>query len=756
MNNVMLELTRITQEVAQAETPEAQVQIIVDAISEVIQIDVCSLYIKNENNDMALLASHGLTTHLPIIIPMGKGIVGLVAQSRHTINMVDPEKHPDYFYVAQSNEEKFHSFCGVPLVFRGDVIGVLTVQSCNAVKLGSEQEAFLTTLASHLALLTPNLPKQKTHKSSNNLRYLGLSGASGIAIGTARLSLSVHIMDAPEKHSENPTQELTQWHELHAAVVAEIQKERNTVEKTLGEGLASIIDAYQMLLADPTFINRVEDEINAGKNLLTAIKHTIHYFSELFRSMDDPYLRARHEDINHLGDKLYQSWLGKNVIVQTSEIDGPIILIGNHISVSDIVSLPTDKLAGIVCIAGAALSHIAVFANALGIPAVMGVGELKDLEEGEPVIVDGNTGHIIRRPTSPVIDEYQAIVNTRMAFDRQLHSLCALPATTTDGAYIELLANSGLQADVMPGIQNGADGIGLYRTEIPFMIRSSLPSEDEQVDVYQHLFHAYANKPVYIRTLDIGGDKPLPYLPIMKEENPALGWRGVRFTLDNLQLMIAQLRAIIRAAEGRDDIHILLPMVSSTAELDRCIALLDDACQQLVEEGITVQRPKMGIMIEVPAAISLLPFLHDKLDFISIGSNDLSQYLLAIDRNNPLVGKFYEPLHPAVIHEIHRIVNIAEKFSLPISLCGELASDPVAVMLLIGLGVRRFSLSSSKLPLIKWIIRSISLKDAKSFSQQALEQDNASAIRKLGISTLSSLGIEFNAAQPILLGEISL
>ena len=756
MNNVMLELTRITQEVAQAETPEAQVNMIVDAISEVIQIDVCSLYIKNENNDMALLASHGLTSHLPVIIPMGKGIVGLVVQSRHTINIIDPEKHPDYFYVAQSNEEIFHSYCGVPLVFRGDVIGVLTVQSCKPVKLGSEQEAFLTTLASHLALLAPNLPKQKMHKSNHNLRYDGISGASGIAIGAARLSLSVHIMDAPEKHSENPAQELIHWHELHSMVVAEIQRERNTVEKTLGEGLALIIDAYQMLLADPTFLKRVEDEIYAGKSLLTAIKHTIHYFSELFRSMDDPYLRARNEDINHLGDKLYQAWLGKNVIVQPTEINDPIVLIGNHISVSDIVSLPTDKLVGIVCIAGAALSHIAFFANALGIPAVMGVGELKDLEEGEPIIVDGNTGRIIRRPSTHVIDEYQSIINTQMVFDRQLHSLRELPATTTDGTHIKLLANSGLQADVMPGIQNGADGIGLYRTEIPFMIRNSLPSEDEQVEVYQHLFHAYANKPVYIRTLDIGGDKPLPYLPVVEEENPALGWRGVRFTLDNLQLMMTQLRAIIRAAEDRDDIHILLPMVSSTAELDRCIALLDDACQQLIGEGRTVQRPKMGIMVEVPAAISLLPFLHNKLDFISIGSNDLSQYLLAIDRNNPLVGKLYEPLHPAVIHEINRIVNIAEKFSLPISLCGELASNPVAVMLLIGLGIRRFSLSSSKLPLIKWIIRSISLKDAKYFSQQALEQDNASAIRQIGMRTFSQLGIEFNATQPLLQGDLSL
>ena len=753
MKNVILELTRISQEVAQAETPETQVQMIVDAISDVIQIDVCSLYLKNINNDMELLANHGLAANLPIVIPEGKGIVGLVVQSKRTINMINPEKHTDYFYVAQSNEEKFHSFCGVPLVFRGEVVGVLAVQSCMPVKLDSEQEAFLTTLASHLALLVPNLPKIRTSETNSNIRYDGISGASGIAIGAARLSLSVHIMDVPEKYSENSTQELALWHELHTSVAAEIQHERDTVEQTMGAGLASIIDAYQMLLADPIFSNRIEDEINAGRSLLTAIKHTIHYFSELFRSMDDPYLSARHEDINHLGDKIYQVWLGKHVVFEPLEIKEPIVLIGNHISVSDIVSLPTDKLAAIVCVAGAALSHIAVFANALGIPAVMGAGELKDLEEGEPLIVDGNMGQVIRYPSATVVVEYQNIISNRMEFDRQLHKLCELPAKTTDGVFVELFANSGLQADVMPGIQNGADGIGLYRTEIPFMIRSSLPSEDEQVEVYKHLFSAYIGKPIYVRTLDVGGDKPLPYLPVMEEENPALGWRGVRFTLDNLQLMVTQLRAIIRAANGNDNIHILLPMVSSVSELDQCIALLDDVCQQLTIKGTTVQRPKMGIMVEVPAIISLLPFIHEKLDFISIGSNDLSQYLMAIDRNNPLVGKYYESLHPAVVHEISRIVNIAEEYSLPISLCGELASDPIAVMLLMGLGLRRFSLSSSKLPLIKWVIRSISIKDAEFFSQQALMQSNASDIRRIGMETFDNLGVELNATQFIQRGD---
>ena len=747
MQKIMLELTRITQQAALAETAAEQVQYVVDAISEVIDVDVCSLYLHNVEKEMVLLASHGLASHQPVVNPAGMGLVGLVALSRHTINITEPAERPEYYHASQTDEEQFHSFCGVPIVMRGQVIGVLVVQSRLPVILGSEQEAFLTTLAAHLALLVPTSPVQLVQRSQKNLRYAGISGAPGIAIGTITLIQSKRLADLPDTSAQDPLHELTQWQILKGEVVEAIQREREVVEKTLGESLAAIVDAYQMLLADPAFVDKVEGEIKAGRSFLTAIKHTVHYFSELFRGMDDPYFRARHEDIDHLGDKFYQVWLGQNTEQIPINSDEAMVLMGSQISVSDIVSLPADKLAAIVCFAGAALSHIAVFANALGIPAVMGVGELESVMEGEQVIVDGNIGQVVRNPSAIVMTEYQSLLNNRRDLDKQLQELSDLPAITSDGVRIELMANSGLQADVMPGIRNGADGIGLYRTEIPFMIRDSLPSEDEQVDVYRQVFQAYAGKPVYIRTLDVGGDKPLPYLPVIAEANPALGWRGIRFTLDNTQLMMTQLRAIIRAAEGKDNIHILLPMISAVTELDECVELLDDACQQLSAEGETVVRPKLGVMVEVPALISLLPFLSDKLDFISIGSNDLSQYLLAIDRNNPLVARLYDPLHPAVIHELKRIVDVARKHHLPVCLCGEMASDPLAVMLLIGLGIRHLSLSSSRLPLIKWVVCSVSSKEAGSFAKQALQLDNAIAIRRLGISTFERLGIDLGNTQ---------
>jgi phosphotransferase system enzyme I (PtsI)/phosphotransferase system enzyme I (PtsP) len=361
----------------------------------------------------------------------------------------------------------------------------------------------------------------------------------------------------------------------------------------------------------------------------------------------------------------------------------------------------------------------------------MGVGELM-LTNGDEIIVDGDNAKVILWPEGELLKEYKKISKDQRLLDRSLATNVGLPSETLDGVSIDLFANAGLQADMRPGLRNGAQGVGLFRTEIPFMIRQSLPTENEQADVYRELVNVYQNKPVYIRTLDIGADKPLPYLPHVSEENPVLGLRGVRFTLDNAQLMMTQFRAIMRAAEGSENVSVILPMIGSTHELDQSIYLLNEAYEELLEEGYLVCKPKLGVMLEIPAVISLLPFWRDKLDFVSIGTNDLSQYLLAIDRNNPQVAKLYDGLHPAVLHELSRAVKIAKEIDLPLSVCGEMASDPVAVLLLLGMGVRRLSISSSKIPLIKHLVRSISISEAERALKEALTLDSSAAIRACG------------------------
>ncbi|MGR6872359.1 phosphoenolpyruvate--protein phosphotransferase [Pseudomonas sp. HK3] len=748
MNNTILQLTRIVQQVALAESPAQQVRLIVDSISDVIQSDVCSLYRANSDQNMVLLASHGLSYKSSVMIPHGKGLVGLVAKSRHPVNVKEAAAHDYYFYLPQTQEEKFVSFCGVPLVLFGKVIGVLVVQSRQAELLDKESEGFLVALASQLALIVSDIPMESKIEDQND-RYMGIKGAPGIGIGNVRLCLSGELNTVPDAECKDIDATIESLHQLLETVKHDIKNEQVALGSDMPDSVSAIFDAYKMLLADQALIDKVIQEIRLGHWLPYALKLAINHYSEIFHAMDDAYFRARAEDILHLGNKLYNSWRGAKGI-DVSLIDGPVVLVGIQVSVSDIAAVPVNKLAGIVCFEGSSLSHTSVLANAMGIPAVMGIGILKGLANDDRVIVDGNEGQIILYPSDVVADEFKKLVQKEKSLKKQLSLLKDVPAQTTDGHTFELFTNTGLLADITPGLKSGAEGVGLYRTEIPFMVRDSFPNEDEQVQVYERVLHAYENKPVYMRTLDIGGDKQLPYFPIHHEENPALGWRGIRFTLDNIQLLMTQVRAMIRAASGQDNLHILLPMVISTSEVTTFLELLEDALAQLAEEGMTVSRPKVGVMIEVPAAISQIPFWAKYIDFISIGSNDLSQYLLALDRNNAQVADRYDHVHPAVLHEVKRIVDLARSHNLNLSLCGEMAADPIALVLLMGMGIKRLSMSAAKLPKIKYLIRSMSLVDSQQLLRQALTLESNDAIRALVNEHLEQIGFhEFMRNQQV-------
>lgn len=732
MKNAILELTHLVRQVSLVDDPCDQVKLIVDSISELIGIDVCSLYRSNDDGDMVLLASHGLAVTSALTVPAGKGLVGLVSQSRHPINVAEAASHPNYFYVPETREERYSSFFGAPLVRRGEVIGVLVVQGVRPQMLGEEAEALLVTLASQLALIVANIPDTGKPVSAINRQVLGIKGAPGVGIGAVYIGSGGDLAAVPDADCDDIDVSIQQWHQLLHSTRDDLSHEQASLGAEISGSVGGIFEAYQMLLSDQSLIGRVEAEIRAGQWLPGALRAGIHYYAELFQAMEDPYLRARHEDIRHLGNKLFSVWQGVSRVDQARELpSGPLVLVAAQVSISDIAGIPLQQLAGIVCYEGSSLSHVAVLANAMGIPAVMGMGTLPGLHAGDPLIVDGNVGQVFLNPGAALINEFRSLILQDQQRRQQLDELRELPAITSDGEVVSLLTNTGLLADLSPGINSGAEGIGLYRTEIPFMIRDSFPSEDEQVHVYSTVLASYAGKPVYMRTLDVGGDKQLPYFPIHAEENPALGWRGIRFTLDNIQLLMTQVRAMIRAAAGADNLHILLPMISSTSEVDSFKVLLEDALTQLRQEGVEVCRPRVGVMIEVPAAISQLPFWRDKIDFISIGSNDLSQYLLALDRNNARVASRYDHVHPAVLHEIYRIVNSARQCQLPVSLCGEMAADPVAVVLLLGMGIRSLSLSAAKLPGIKSLIRSLSIASACDLLDQALQMDCVADIRAL-------------------------
>jgi phosphotransferase system enzyme I (PtsI)/phosphotransferase system enzyme I (PtsP) len=736
--NVILEHSLLQKEVDELSSPAEQVRKIVDSISAIVGSDVCTLYLLDQNNDLVLMASHGLTHTGPVTIPSGRGLVGMVVKHRHPINLAKASEHPEFYYVEGSAEERFQNFCGIPLVRYGKVIGVLVVQSCVAEALSPENEGFLVTLSSQLAHLVADLPL--TLRGAHFNSYVrGVKGSSGIGIGLVVLCDHGDLFSVPDEPCTDIDGAVLEWHALLRRVQQEIKEEENALGRLVNDSVSSIFSTYSSLLDDQALIGKVEQEIRNGNWLPGALRKSVQYFADLFLAMEDPYLRARHEDIHHLGNKLLASLQGSSSLLErVAQID-QVVLVGDEVSISDIAAVPSEKLVGIVCFGGSTLSHTAVLANALGVPAVMGVGLLKNLRNRERVIVDGNSGQIVRYPTDMLCVEFQRLIAEEKQLLSKLSAFRDMPAITPDGFEIRLFTNSGLLADLSPGLRHGAQGIGLYRTEIPFMVRDSFPNEQDQELVYRQVFEAYAGKPVYMRTLDIGGDKQLPYFPIDDEDNPALGWRGIRFTLDNIQLLMTQVRAMLRAAGTEGDLHILLPMISATEELNTFNELLGEALKQLTEEGVAVRRPKTGVMVEVPAAISQLPFWRRRIDFVSIGSNDLSQYLLALDRNNARVANRYDHIHPAVIQELNRVVKIAQEYDLPLSLCGEMASDPLAVILLVGMGIETLSMSATKLPRIKYLIRTLPRRRAEAVLEQCLTLDNVQDIRALLHSTLHSL-----------------
>ncbi|WP_299011871.1 phosphoenolpyruvate--protein phosphotransferase [uncultured Shewanella sp.] len=728
MNDSMLALTRILQAVSLIDTPQLQIRFIVDSVSAAVSRDVCSLYRVNARQEMELLVSHGLQVHQTICLPQGAGLVGLVAKERHGLNLANGANHSAYFYVQGTQEEQFKSFCGVPLVHHGEVVGVLVVQSREAQVLSEQEEAFLLTLAAQLAFIVVNIPNTQDAAIKQNRRFKGIKSVEGIGLGKAVLCGLTQLSEVQDVRTDKPQATIQEWIQLLSLVKEDLINEQNRLGENMTLSIGSIFDAYQMLLTDKGLSDKVEAYIHEGFSLPSAIKQGIYFFANRFKQMDDPYLTARAEDIIHLGNKLFHVWKGGGREAASAYKD-PVVLIGAQVSVSDIASVPIKLLAGIICFEGSSLSHTSILANAMGIPAVMGVGQIKNVNTHDMVIVDGNEAKVIVQPSTLLKKAYKRLIKQEHKATLKLHNLKNLAATTLDHHDIKLYTNTGLLADITPGVKSGAQGVGLYRTEIPFMVGDSFPSEDEQVRVYRRVFEAYAGKPVYMRTLDIGGDKQLPYFPIRHEENPALGWRGIRFTLDNIQLLMTQVRAMLRASSGINTLHVLLPMVTSTHELIQFSTVLKDAYHQLQDDGVALQWPKMGIMIEVPAAVTQIPLWAHRLDFISIGSNDLSQYLLALDRNNPHVADRYDHVHPAVIHEVYRIVNLAKQYQLPLSLCGEMASDPVAVVLLIGMGIGKLSMSAAKLPRIKWLIRHIELEWAQSLLAHCLQLEEVDDIR---------------------------
>jgi len=746
----MLEiLQRIVQEVNASPDLGKALNVIVSSVQQAINTDVCSVYLTDfETREHVLQATVGLSPEAAgkARIPLHRGLVGLVCERAEPINVEDASTHPRYLAISDIDETHYHGFLGVPIIQNRQVLGVLVVQQGAPRQYDENEVAFLFTLAAQLAGAITHAKASGElaayqEQEGVPINFLkGRPGSSGVAFGTVVVSYQQADLEVvPDRMVENPAYEEDSFRVAVEAVTEDLKALKVRVGDTLPEEDRALFDAWILMLGSDSLVDRSIERIREGQWAAGALRQTVHEHARMFDDMDDVYMRERASDIRDLGRRI----LAYLQCDTARAIDYPenTILLGEDVSAVQLAEIPRDKLVGVVSATGSNSSHVAILARAMNIPIVMGVSDLPVARmEGREVILDGYRGRVYVSPPPSVQAEYARLAEEDREISAELEALRSLPAETTDGISVPLYLNTGLVSEMSDLGSEMAAGVGLYRTELPFMVRDRFPSEAEQISNYRRIINAFAPRPVTLRTLDIGGDKPLPYFPV-NESNPFLGWRGIRVSLDHPEIFMTQIRAMLRAAISYDNLRIMLPMISSVEEADDALLMIQRAYEELKEEGYDVTMPKVGLMIEVPSAIYQVEALARRVDFLSIGSNDLTQYLLAVDRSNPQVGDLYDDMHPAVLRALVQVVEGAKVYNRDVGVCGELAGDPAAVVLLLGMGIDNLSMSAGSLLRIKGVLRRISRARARQLLQKALRYEDAASVRRLMYDTLENMGL---------------
>lgn len=745
-------LRRIIQEVTVAKDLDQALDVIVLRVKKAMNVDVCSVYMVDKlQNENVLMATDGLNDEAVGMVRLKtkQGLVGLVAEREEPVNLADAPSHPRYQYFPESGEEQYHAFLGVPIIHHRELKGVLVVQRHTKKHFSEDKVTFMVTIAAQLAGAIAHAEASggidglhsKTRSARSTAPLQGQPGAPGVAIGTAVVNFAgANLEVIPDRAPSDVKTEVSLFKKAVKDVRKDIQSMMKRMKEVLPAEDRALFDAYLLMLEGESISGEVIRRIQQGNWAAGALRETITEHVRAFDAMEDDYLRERAEDVRDLGRRILEK-LRSQEPTKPKKFPTRTVLVGDEITASMLAEVPIKRLAGVVSRRGSQTSHVAILARAMGVSAVMGVDEIPVSHiDGHSIIVDGYTGRIYINPSQTVRDEFKHLLREEAELSKELHALREQPAITPDNVGIPLYINSGLLADVTPSRKTGAEGIGLYRTEFPFMIRDRFPGEDEQCEIYRQVLKSYNPAPVTLRSLDIGGDKSLPYFPIT-EDNPFLGWRGIRISLDHPEIFLVQLRAMLRASAGLNNMNLLLPMISSVAEVDDALRLLRRAHHELIDTGVHINMPNVGVMIEVPSAVYQVRELARRVNFISVGTNDLTQYLLAVDRNNARVAGLYDALHPAVLRALQQIVEGAKVEKTPIGVCGEMAGDPAAAILLLGLGVDNLSMSAANLPRVKWVIRSFTQRKARNLLKEALTFEYAHSVRKFLNSALEDAGL---------------
>jgi phosphotransferase system enzyme I (PtsP) len=732
-------LRRIIQEVSSLPDFKEALDIMVQRVAKALETQACSVFLLDRRQgEYVLMATKGLNPLVvgKVRVAMNQGLIGLVGEREEPVNIDNAPLHPRFLALPELKEDVYCAFLGVPLIYHRQVLGVLIVQQQLPRRYDESEEAFLVTLATQLAAIIAHADAIGTTtklfashvEKTDDMVYSGIPSAPGVGIGTGVVVYPMmDLSTVPDREPDDIDDEIRLLEVALAASREEFRLLGERLQPVLPAEERSLFDSYQHLLATKDLGAEIILEIEKGNWAQGALRKVIQSHVAKLESLDDEYLRERAVDIKDLGHRVLSYLQSHDRIIP--QYSAKTILIGEALTAADLAEVPEGCLVGVISECGSSSSHVAILSRAMGIPTVMGVSDIPIYElQDKDIIVDGYYGQIYINPNQNLHEEFAALAREEKELDQSLEVLRDQVARTKDGEHVCLMVNTGLGADVSLSLAAGAEGVGLYRTETPFLIRDRFPSSEEQRVIYRQLLTSFSPRPVTMRTLDVGGDKSLSYFPVV-EENPFLGWRGIRITLDHPEIFLTQARAMMRASHGYSNLRIMLPMVTDVSEVEEAMRLLKKSYADVVEEGLAIQMPEIGVMIEVPSAVYQARSIAKRVDFLSVGSNDLTQYLLAVDRNNTRVANLFDSLHPAVLRALLQVVESGHQEGKHVSICGEMAGDPIAVLLLVAMEFDSLSMSAASLSRMKWVIRHFTKKKACKLLQEVLGMESSVMIR---------------------------
>lgn len=742
--DILRELRAISE--VSRDIPEKMEKIVAMLVRQ-MEAEAGACYVVVDDNYLELFASYGFNPGVAhkISLRVGEGLVGEVAKTGRALIVSDVWKHPAFSYKPEMGEESFKSFIGVPLIRWHRAIGVISLQKKEVYEFSRTELEVLETVA---MVLTDMVASEemidyknqliKSRGQSSKEKYKGLSLSKGYGIGNAvvhRRRQAVTKIFAEDKEKELKRLEIS-----HARMNADLDEKFNSTKLGIGEHV-DILDAYRMFAKDKGWYKKIADNVGSGLTAEAAVERAYEDMWNRLSGTQDSYMRERLHDLRDVADRLIGYLSGDSAVAKSADYKD-IVVVAQTMGPADLMDYDYTKIRGLVIEEGTPTMHVAIVAKALGIPVVAKInGIYNQIKNGELLALDGNEGYVCIRPSSPVQERFKAKIREKEQLRAKLASLRKLPSQTLDGHRINMYLNVGLAFDLDYIETTNCDGIGLYRTEIPFMASDVMPDVERQISYYRELMDRAGKKKVVFRSLDVGSDKLLPYWSNVGEENPAIGWRSIRITLDRRAILRKQMRAFLRAAEGKE-LNVMFPMISNYAEFEEAKeTLLIELEKEKRRGNSTPKKVNVGLMIEVPSIVFQLEAVLKEADFISIGTNDLAQFVFACDRGNPRLTERYDVLSAPFLHVMQEIVTKADEAGVLCSVCGEMAGNPIEAMALISLGYRNLSMSGSSFGRVKSMVRSLNVEEMEDYIRILL-RSNRRTLRPQLISYANDHGIE--------------